>query len=161
MNNCKIITIKKNTELYEQDKCYHSIKAGKYEVISETESHFFITIENRVFSVRKEYIKKITFKNRNINFNDLKKNEILNIFSNYNKLIKKAQKISKEISKFKIDEYDMSLNNINDLRIYLKDNYLILEHLYLNEIRRCRVPIKYLWDHDYKKTLIKEYSKYS
>lgn len=160
MDNPKIIRIDAGTELNSPHQKFTIDKTQNFIVVSETENMFFVKMEGNVlYSVKKSKIKYVTFKNRTIPFNDLKKNEILNLIDNYQLLIQKAQQISKEISKYRMNEHDMSLNRIIDLQVTVENGFMVLTHTYLDEQRVCHVPMKYLWDHNWKKNLQKDYSK--
>ena len=161
MNNPKIIRIDAGTEVCSNIKNFTINKTQNFIVVNETESHFFVNIKESKFlySVRKDKIKYVTFKKRTLKFDELKKDEILNIFDNYKKLIKKAQLISKELSKFDFRQHDMTLSNIDKINVLIVGDYMTLTREYTDKKCECIIPLKYLWDHDWKNTLKKEYSK--
>jgi len=166
MDNPKIITVNRGTEVsvFGNKHSYTTTHTQNFIVNSETETHFFyLDSKGTRISVSKNNIKKITFKNRKILFKDLKKDEIINVFDNYRKLIITVQKMSKMISEYKITENDMSIYDSEELHVGMTKKYIVLykNHYHQGEIIefRCHIPKKYLWDHSWRKNLKAELEK--
>ena len=158
MDNPKIIRIDNGTELSNGKVPFIIAKTQNFIVVSETETHFFIKIKDKgIFSVWKHKVNYVTYKDRTLKFDELKKPEILNIFSNYEKLVKQAQHISKYISQLRVDQHDMSILLISELNIKITETHIILERRYIDKIYSCEVPLKYLWDHSWRQNVIKDY----
>lgn len=162
MDNPKIIRILSNTKISNGIESFELKKTQNFVVISETETHYFFRFNRDStdkYSVRKADIKYVTFKYRTIEFKDLKKADILNIFTNYEKLIKLAQQISRYISQLRVEENDMSTMDYNEVDVEIKDDFIVLKRSFIDKTYKCKIPLKYLWDHNWKKTLIKEYGE--
>lgn len=162
MDNPKIIRVLANTNLSNGKNSFILTKTQNFIVVSETDTHFFFKFKpdnTDMYSVKKSDIKYVTYKDRTIEFKDLKKADILNIFSNYEKLIKLAQQISKQISQLRVNENDMSTMHFNEIDVHLTEEFIILERQYIGKTYKCNIPIKYLWDHNWRKNLIKDYGE--
>ncbi len=162
MDNQKIITVEKNTEISKAGEAttFKTSHTQNFIVIAETETHFFFKDDkhNRL-SVWKDNIKNVTFKIRTILFKDLKKDEILNILDNHRKLIVLSQKMSKIISQYDIEQYDMSIYDPEHINIGTTKSHIILSTKHLDKGKSkefsCKIPKQFLWDHSWRKNLRK------
>lgn len=164
MDNPKIIKVPAGSVISNGNSVNFTIKHNQnFVVIAETETHFFFNFRNRKYSILKNLIKHVTFKNRTIKFSDLKKNEILNTFSNYRLLIDKAQRISAELSKYNIGCYNMTEYYFDKISVlFSKDHIQLLHYVEIDgkiKIIKAEIPMKYLWDKNWRKTILKEYDK--
>ena len=162
MDNPKIIKISPKTKISTEGGSYVVTKTQNCTVIAETETHFFFKLKRTdvaAYSVKKSDIKHVTYKNRTLDFKDLKKADILNVFENYEKLIRLAQQISRQISQLRVDENDMSTMDPNEVDVFISKEHILLKRCYIDKTYKCKVPLKYLWDHNWRKNLIEDYGE--